>query len=74
MQGFVFSDPQVDSLVWRQVETGDLEDPAHHCTPAESEWLLGRAVEATLFQIYLLKRRSGMQTGQPINDQSRGIL
>lgn len=51
-QGFTFSYPLNDFSVWQQVETADLENPAFACSPAVSDWLFDKAIEATLFQIY----------------------
>ena len=61
-QGFVFSDPPADYPIWQQVETADLENPAFDCSPDVSDWLFGRAIEATLFQLYLQKRLSRAMT------------
>lgn len=63
-QGFVFSDPFADADMWRGLETADVENPAHQCDPDEAYWLLGKAIEATLFFLYLQTRRSDDQRAQ----------
>ncbi len=57
-QGFVFSDPPADFSVWQQLETADLENPAYDCSPIIAEWLLGKSIEATLFQLYQQRCRN----------------
>jgi len=56
-QGFVFSDPPEDFLIWERVANADLENPAFMCTPDVIHWLMEKAIEATLFQVYLTRRR-----------------
>ncbi|GAB3562581.1 hypothetical protein GCM10027578_04990 [Spirosoma luteolum] len=57
MQGFVFNNPHEDFPMWERVTNADLENPAFMCTPDLMYWLMGKAIEATLFQIYLIRRR-----------------
>ena len=42
-QGFVFSNPFADADMW--------QGRAYWCSPDESDWLFGKAMEATLFLI-----------------------
>jgi len=55
-QGFVFSNPPEDFPIWERVAVADLENPAFMCTPDVMHWLMGKAIEATLFQLYLSRR------------------
>lgn len=64
-QGFTFSHPPDDFPVWQQVGSADLENPAFDCSPAVSDWLFDKAIEATLFQIYQHKRQNA--DGYPIS-------
>lgn len=58
-QGFVFSNPTDDSPIWELVAEADLENAAFMCSPNVMHWLMGKAIEATLFQLYLDIRRGG---------------
>lgn len=51
-QGFVFSNPPEDSPIWESIADVDLENPALMCSPEIANWLIGKAIEATLFQLY----------------------
>lgn len=57
-QGFVFSDPFADVDMWRGLETAELENPAQRCDLDETNWLFGKAIEATLFLYYQQTRLS----------------
>lgn len=50
--GFVFSNPDNDLPIWQHVAEADLENPAHMCSPDIADWLMGKAIEATLYQLY----------------------
>lgn len=56
-QGFVFSHPAEDFPIWESVADVDLENPALMCSPEVANWLLGMAIEATLFQLYVSRRQ-----------------
>ncbi|MBO0931887.1 hypothetical protein [Fibrella aquatilis] len=50
--GFDFSNPDDDLPIWHSVAETDLENPAHMCSPDVAIWLMGKAIEVTLFQLY----------------------
>lgn len=52
-QGFTFSNPADDLLIWNTIADADLENPASMCSPEVADWLVGKAIEATLYQLYL---------------------
>lgn len=60
-QGFVFSNPAEDFPIWESIAETDLENPAQMCSPDIAHWLVGKAIEATLFQLYLSQRMAGVQ-------------
>lgn len=60
-QGFVFSDPFADADMWQGLETAELENPAQRCDLDETNWLFGKALEATLFLFY---HQSRSEAGQ----------
>ncbi|CCH03526.1 hypothetical protein FAES_pFAES01032 (plasmid) [Fibrella aestuarina BUZ 2] len=55
-QGFTFSDPNKDFTIWNTIVEADLENPAYMCSAEVAHWLMGKAIEATLFQLYLANR------------------
>ena len=55
-QGFTFSYPEEDFPIWDSVAHADLENPAFMCSAEVGHWLMGKAIEATLFQVYLANR------------------
>lgn len=55
-QGFTFSYPEEDFPFWNTVVHADLENPAFMCSAEVAHWLIGKAIEATLFQHYLANR------------------
>ncbi|MGF7218778.1 hypothetical protein GGR92_004957 [Spirosoma lacussanchae] len=57
-QGFVFSNPPEDFPIWHSVAEVDLENPAFMCSPEVAHWLMGKALEVTLFQLYQSQRMS----------------
>lgn len=59
--GFVFSNPADDFPIWESIAEADLENPAQMCSPDVAHWLVGKAIEATLFQLYLSRRMACMQ-------------
>ncbi len=52
LAGFVFSNPDDDLPIWQNVAAADLENPAHMCSPDVADWLIGKTIEATLYQRY----------------------
>lgn len=64
-QGFVFSHPAEDFPIWESVADIDLENPASMCSPEVANWLFGKAIEATLFQLYFSRRQSANPSCQP---------
>ena len=50
--GFEFSNPDDDLPIWHSIAEADLENPACMCSPGVADWLVGKAIEATLFQLY----------------------
>jgi hypothetical protein len=56
VSAFRFSYPDTDFPIWDTVFEADLENPAYMCSAEVAHWLMGKAIEATLFQLYRSNR------------------